>query len=89
MACDTLDMRKTKTFRIEEKLLKALEELAEASGKNPNSYLEHLLFRHCQAQGKFALNDEPPKDQRGGKRSGAGRPKADPTGGTDAESADS
>jgi hypothetical protein len=76
MACDALDMRKTKTFRIEEKLLKALEELAEASGKNPNSYLEQLLFRHCQAQGKIPLNEEPPKEQRGGKRPNAGRPKA-------------
>jgi hypothetical protein len=76
MSCGALDMRKTKTFRLEENLLNALSELAQESGKNQNSYLEQLLFRHCQAQGKISLNTEPPQDQRGGKRSGAGRPKS-------------
>lgn len=73
MAC--LDMRKTKTFRIEEKLLQALEDLAARSERTSNAYLEELLFRHCQAQGIFPLSEEPPKATRGGKREGAGRPK--------------
>lgn len=73
MTC--LDMRKTKTFRIEEKLLQALEDLASRSNRTSNAYLEELLFRHCQAQGIFSLSEEPPKVIRGGKRDGAGRPK--------------
>ncbi|OUC16066.1 MAG: hypothetical protein B0A82_03555 [Alkalinema sp. CACIAM 70d] len=78
MTC-VLDMRKTKTFRLEEKLLAALDELAEKSGRTPNAYLEELLFRHCQAQGVLSLSEEPPKNQRGGKRPGAGRRKTKKT----------
>ena len=77
MVC-VVDMRKTKTFRIEEKLLSALEQLADRSGRTSNAYLEELLFRHCQAQGILPLSEEPPKNTRGGKRAGAGRRKAKP-----------
>jgi hypothetical protein len=73
-----VDMKKIKSFRIEEKLLAALEDLADLHGRTANSYLEELLFRHCQAQGFFPLSEAPPKSQRGGKRTGAGRRKAEP-----------
>lgn len=71
-------MKKIKSFRIEETILVALDDLADRNGRTPNSYLEELLFRHCQAQGFFPLSEEPPKSQRGGKRLGAGRRKAEP-----------
>jgi hypothetical protein len=68
-----LDMRKSKTFKLDERIISALERLAETSDTTPNNYLETLLFRHCQAQGHISLGEKAPVGGRGGKRPGAGR----------------
>jgi hypothetical protein len=77
-----LDMRKSKTFKLDERIISALERLAETSDTTPNNYLETLLFRHCQAQGHISLGEKAPVGGRGGKRPGAGR-KAQPPEATD------
>jgi hypothetical protein len=77
-----LDMRKSKTFKLDERIISALERLAETSDTTPNNYLETLLFRHCQAQGHISFGEKAPVGGRGGKRPGAGR-KAQPPADTD------
>lgn len=77
MPCLDLDMRKNKTFKLDERLLSSLDQLAERSGTTANNYLETLLFRHCQSLGLVPMNEQPPQGGRGGKRPNAGRkPKA-------------
>jgi hypothetical protein len=78
MYCE-LDMRKTKTFKLDERLIAALESLAQQSGTTASNYLETLLFRHCQSQGLVPLNEHPPATKWGGKRSNAGRKKDKPS----------
>jgi hypothetical protein len=68
-------MRKNKTFKLDERLLSSLEQLAERSGTTSNNYLETLLFRHCQSLGMVPMNEQPPQGGRGGARKNAGRPK--------------
>jgi hypothetical protein len=74
----TFDMpaRKPKTYKLDETLIQALEKLAESVGQSAGSYVEQVLWKHCQGAGFIPVAANPPKDQRGGKRSGAGRPKA-------------
>ena len=70
-----IDMRKTKSFKMDEKLLTFLEMLAESTGTSTNNYLETLVFRHCQGKGLIPFSEKPPVGGAGGKRAGAGRPK--------------
>lgn len=74
----TFDMpaRKPKTYKLDETLIQAIEKLAESVGQSAGSYVEQVLWKHCQGAGFISVAANPPKDQRGGKRSGAGRPKA-------------
>lgn len=70
--------RKPKTFKLDERLIEALERLAIAAGESTGSYVEQVLWRHCQGAGAIGLTEQPAKDQRGGKRPNAGRkPKDD------------
>jgi hypothetical protein len=85
MPCLELDMRKTKSFKLDERIISSLEQLANGSETTVNNYLETLLFRHCQAQGLIAMNEKAPVGGRGGKRSGAGRPKVQPTDATEGD----
>jgi hypothetical protein len=74
MQSETLEMpRKPKTFKLDERLIAALEEAAIKSGENPGGFVERILWRYCQGIGVIALAAEPSKDKRGGRRSGAGR----------------
>jgi hypothetical protein len=67
--------RKPKTYKLDERLIDAVEKLAELTGQSGGSYVEQVLWKHCQGMGVLPISENPPKDQRGGKRSGAGRPK--------------
>jgi hypothetical protein len=67
--------RKPKTYKLDERLIDAVEKLAESLGQSGGSYVEQVLWKHCQGMGVLPIAENPPKDQRGGKRSGAGRPK--------------
>jgi hypothetical protein len=83
MQSETLEMpRKPKTFKLDERLITALEEAAIKSGENPGGFVERILWRYCQGLGVIDLTAEPSKDKRGGKRPGAGR-KAQPPEATD------
>ena len=74
MQLETLEMpRKPKTFKLDERLIAALEEAATKSGENPGGFVERILWRYCQGIGVIDLTAEPSKDKRGGKRPGAGR----------------
>ena len=69
------DMRKSKTFKLDERILAALDALADEADTTANNYLETLLFKHCQARGHIAMSEPVPTGGRGGARKGAGRPK--------------
>jgi hypothetical protein len=75
-----LDMpRKPKTYKLDERLIEALEVLAERSGhSSTGSFVESVLWKYCQGQGVIGLAAEPSLETRGGKRPGAGRPKVAP-----------
>jgi hypothetical protein len=77
--------RKPKTYKLDERLIDAVEKLAESLGQSGGSYVEQVLWKHCQGMGVLPISENPPKDQRGGKRSGAGRPKVKPDEGGDDE----
>lgn len=67
--------RKPKTYKLDERLIEALERIAESMGMSSGNYVEQVLWRHCQGMGEINPTEQPPKDQRGGKRDRAGRPK--------------
>jgi hypothetical protein len=69
--------RKPKTYKLDERLINAVEQLAESMGQSAGSYVEQVLWKHCQGMGVIPISENPPKDQRGGKRPGAGRPKTE------------
>jgi hypothetical protein len=73
----TLEMppRVPKTFKLDERLIQALNLVAETANESPGSYVEKVLWRHLQGLGVLPITEEPPKDQRGGKRSNSGRKK--------------
>jgi hypothetical protein len=70
-----IDMRKNKCFKMDERLLSFLDTLAEGTGTSTNNYLETLIFHHCQGKGLIPFTEQPPVGGKGGKRTGAGRPK--------------
>lgn len=76
MTC-AIDMppRKPKTYKLDEQLIAALERLSESMGMSSGNYVEQVLWRHCQGMGEIKPTEQPPKDQRGGKREGSGRRK--------------
>ena len=65
--------RKPKTYKLDERLIEALEKLASSEGESTGSYVERILWRYCQGRGVIDPNDDPSKDKRGGKRPNAGR----------------
>jgi hypothetical protein len=67
--------RKPKTYKLDEALIEALDRLAASLDDSTGSYVEKVLWKHCQGMGVLPIDKEPPKDQRGGKRIGSGRPK--------------
>lgn len=69
--------RVPKTFKLDERLINALNRVADLTGESAGSYVEKVLWRHLQGAGELPIGEEPPKDQRGGKRANAGRKKAE------------
>lgn len=61
------------TYRLDKRVVEALEVIANKRGTNANHYLETLLFLHAQAEGEIAPEAQPLGEMRGGKRKGAGR----------------
>jgi hypothetical protein len=76
-----IDMpRKPKTYKLDQRLISALDSLAESAEESVGSYVERILWRYCQGMGAIDPKAEPSSDKRGGKREGAGR-KATPSAG--------
>jgi hypothetical protein len=73
--CDVMP-RSNRAFRLDDRLLEALDRLAKKGNISANKYLENLLLSHTKQVGEIPMDAEPLGDPRGGKRSGAGRPKA-------------
>jgi hypothetical protein len=67
--------RKNAGYRLDERCIDALRELAKRTGKSVNEYLEELLFQHGKIQGVIAPDEQPLGETRGGKRQGAGKPR--------------
>ncbi len=65
--------RKNKSFKLDERVLDALESLAQKRNASVNRYLENLLFSHAKQEGEISIDAMPIGDNRGGKRFGAGR----------------
>lgn len=65
--------RKNKSFKLDERVLEALESLAQKRNASMNRYLENLLFSHAKQEGEIAIDAMPIGDKRGGKRKNAGR----------------
>jgi len=67
--------RKNAGYRLDERCIDALRELAKRTGKSVNEYLEDLVFQHGKVNGVIAPEEEPLGETRGGKRDR----KSDPT----------
>jgi hypothetical protein len=60
-------------FRLDDRILEELETLA-GKGKI-NQFVEGVLFEFLKNTGRLPKDTEPLAEARGGKRSGAGKPK--------------
>jgi hypothetical protein len=74
--------RKNAGYRLDERCISALKVLAERTGVSVNEYLESLIFEHAKVQRVIPPDEERLGETRGrkkegGKRPGAGRPKAE------------
>lgn len=67
--------RKNAGYRLDERCIDALRELAKLTGKSVNEYLEELVFQHGKINGVIPPEEQPLGETRGGKRQGAGKPK--------------
>jgi hypothetical protein len=67
--------RSDKEFRLDDRILEALKRVKEKTGMSVNSYVENLLFHHLKGAGEIPMTEQPLPEARGGKRSGAGKPK--------------
>ena len=67
--------RKKAGYSLDTRVIEAVQALAERAGKSANQYLEKLLFDHAQLSGAIPPEERPLGEIRGGKRSGAGKPK--------------
>ncbi|MBN8563447.1 MAG: hypothetical protein J0L70_23195 [Leptolyngbya sp. UWPOB_LEPTO1] len=66
--------RKNAGYRLDERCIDAIKELANRTGKSINEYLEDLIFQHGKINGVIPPDAEPLGETRGGKRLGAGKP---------------
>jgi hypothetical protein len=71
--CEVTMPRSTRAFRLDDRLLEALDRLAMKGNTNANRYLENLLMSHAKQAGEVPMDLAPLGDTRGGRRSGAGR----------------
>jgi len=82
-----LDMpRVRKTFVLDERVMNALDSAAKKAGyKNANQFVEATLFNLLKLSGNLESDAEPLSESRGGKRSGAGKPRRSPNDPADTE----
>ena len=73
--CSPSMPRSTRAFRIDDRVLDALDKLATKANISANKYLENLLLSHSKQLGEIPMDAEPLGDPRGGKRANSGRPK--------------
>ncbi len=71
--CDATMPRSTRAFRLDDRLLEALDRLAKKGNISANKYVENLLMSHAKQLGEIPMDTEPLGDPRGGKRDGSGR----------------
>jgi hypothetical protein len=65
----TLDMpRKPRLFRLDDRVLDGLDDLATTAGTNTNQFVEGILFDFLKHAGKLSKEEERLKDGRGGDR---------------------
>jgi hypothetical protein len=57
--------RKTKTFKLDERVLSALEDLARRQNASANRYLENLLFAIGKKEGVIPIDEMPLGETRG------------------------
>jgi hypothetical protein len=67
--------RKDTKLRLDDRVLSALREKASESDLSFNALCEAVLFNYAKATGKIPIDADPLPEARGGKRSGAGKPK--------------
>lgn len=68
--------RKQRMFRLDERILESLEDVATKAGfSSANQFVETTLFNLMKMAGAIPSEAEPLPETRGGKRSGAGKPK--------------
>ncbi|MBD2208119.1 hypothetical protein [Calothrix sp. FACHB-168] len=60
--------RKSTTFRIDERIIEAIERAAKLNNASKNRYIEMLFIKHCQGLGILPLDFEPLGETRGGDR---------------------
>ena len=61
--------RKAVTFRIDERIIDAIEKAAIEVNNSKNKYLELLMLKHCIDKGLLPKNFKPLGETRGGDRS--------------------
>ena len=66
--------RRKVTYRLDDRILDELEKLV--SDGSQNQFVEGILFEFLKNTGRLPANAERLPDNRGGKRSGAGKPKS-------------
>ncbi len=69
--------RRNRTFKLDDRVLDALERLAANAHTSSNRYLENLLLNHAKDKGELSGDTLPLGDGRGGKRDNAGRRRKD------------
>jgi len=60
--------RSTRAFRLDDRVLEALDRLAQKDNTSANRYVENLLLGHAKQLGEIPMTATPLGDPRGGKR---------------------
>jgi hypothetical protein len=60
--------RRAATYRLDDRILDAMERLARKNNTSVNKYLENLLFAHAKQIGEIPMNAEPLGETRGGQK---------------------
>ena len=84
---NALEMPRKKTgYSLDTRVIDAVQVLSDRAGKSANQFLEKMLFDYAQLNGVIDEKEQPLGEKRGGKRSGAGKPRRSPNDPLDVES---
>lgn len=64
--------RKNRTFRIDERLIDGLAQVARLKNMSANKYMEDLLLKVCKEEGVMPADALPLGETRGGDRTSSG-----------------